>query len=346
VLRSIRKFIGQNAAAFLFGVAVAGVALVIGGAWLGSTDPQGRNAWRDSESLALATVGGALLAGVVVGMLVDQITRHKLSRDTGERWLWALLGEDTPPQLRKRAKEVISHGQAHLNVSFECTMDWIDDPDGRILRLRIRVITDGINHSRSERYAPIGPAWSMPSVRGRRTKYVKWAFEALDQHGTMAPRRLEADAALIEKFTHEMPPGPKDFEPDGSAFIYQGQLLDELADKAGLSSEQRKAGPGERFRLERELEMFLDPSDFFPFFVLVPTVRLEFYFSGDACGELAIKARANGTQVEQHLDERGKKNFRLPDALLPGHVVILSWMPLPKAQVDVPEESQAAVVPG
>src|ERR1700759_3903583 len=108
-------------------VAAFGLLLVAANAYLGYVEPRAHDAWLDSADICLATVGGALLAGVVVGVLVDQITRHKLSRDTGERWLWALLGEDTPAALRKRAKEVISHGQPHMKVSAECTMDWIDD---------------------------------------------------------------------------------------------------------------------------------------------------------------------------------------------------------------------------
>ncbi len=308
------------------------MALVAGGAYLGSTHDAEGSAWVQSGAIALDTIGGALLAGVLVGILVDHITRHKLSRETGEEWLWALLGEDTPPQLRERAKEVISHGQAHLSVDVRCQLDWVEDEadeadssSRKALRMRIRVLTDGINHSRSEPYLPDGPAWAMTSVEGFETKYRKWVFEVGDLHGAKAVRRLEADDGALRTHSHNRPPNKSDFEPDGSIFLYQRELIEELS--KDMERIDRAAGTRERFRLERELEVFLDPTDFFPFFVLVPTVKLNFRFDGNACRDLAIKARAGGTQLEQQTGDSGVKVFEPRAALLPGHVVILSWHP-------------------
>ncbi|MFL5897207.1 MAG: hypothetical protein ACJ76D_01895 [Solirubrobacterales bacterium] len=329
--RRISEYIQNHAERFLFFVWLLGMLIVAGSAYLGSTDEAEKSAWVQSGAIALDTIGGALLAGVLVGILVDHITRHKLSRETGEEWLWALLGEDTPRQLRERAKEVISHGQAHLSVEVRCELDWVEaeeDIQGRTrkaLRTRIRVLTDGINHSRSEPYLPDGPAWAMTSVEGFETRYRKWVFEVGDLHGAKALRRLEADDGALRAHSHNRPPNKDDFEPDGSIFLYQRDLIDELS--KDMERIDRAAGPRERFRLERELEIFLDPTDFFPFFVLVPTVKLKFRFDGDACPDLAIKARAGGTQLEQQTGDSGVKVFEPGAALLPGHVVILSWHP-------------------
>jgi hypothetical protein len=321
----ISAYIQNHAERFLIFVWLLGMLLVVAGAALGSTNAAETSAWIQSSAIALDTVGGALLAGVLVGILVDHITRHKLSRETGEEWLWALLGEDTPAPLRERAKEVISHGQAHLSVSVRCRLDWVEDQDRKALRMRIRVLTDGINHSRSDPYIPDGPAWAMTSVEGFETSYRKWAFEVGDPHGAKAVRRLEADDGALRTHSHDRPPSNDTFEPDGSIFLYQRELIEELS--KDMERIDRAAGPRERFRLERELELFLDPTDFFPCFILVPTVKLNFRFEGDACRDLAIKARAGGTQLEQQTDDSGVKLFEPKAALLPGHVVILSWHP-------------------
>lgn len=294
----------------------------------------------------METVGGALLAAVVVGFLVDQITRHRLSRETGEQWLWALLGEDTPPELRDRAKEVISHGQAHLSVEVRCDMKWTNAEAGKVLRLRVRVLTDGVNHSRGDSYLPDGPAWAMPSVGDHQTRYLRWAFEVGDQAGARALRRLEATDGLLLRHSHKKPPGREDFESDGSVYLYQRDLIDQIANDQDMSHERRAAAPGERFRLEREIEIFLDPTDFFPFFILVPTVGLRVKFMGNACKDLAIKARAAGTQLEQRSDDSGMKDFVPKAALLPGHVVIFSWHPRERAQQpndELPMESSAQI---
>lgn len=324
--------IARRPVQLLLGVGLLGLAGISLGAYLSTGHLLRKTPAVEAVSIACETVGGALLAAVVVGFLVDQLARHKLSRETGEQWLWALLGEDTPPALRERAKEVISHGQAHLSVTVKCRMDWVDGKDGRVLRLRAHVLTDGVNHSRSDNYIPDGPAWAIPSVGGHRTRYLKWAFEVGDRAGAKPVRRLEADDGRLTAHSQEKPPDPVDFEPDGSIFLYQGELVDDIGRKLNTSRDRSAAAPGERFRLERELELFLDPTDFFPFFILVPTVGLNVKFVGDACKDLAIKARTGGTQLEQHPDDSGIKEFVPAKALLPGHVVIFSWHPLAREE--------------
>jgi len=313
-------------------VGLVGLLLIIAGAYLGSRNPDDHDAWAKSASIALETVGGALIASIVVGFLVDQITRHKLSRETGEQWLWALLGEDTPAELRNRAKEVISHGQAYLSVRFQCQMDFVGQGPDRVLRLRIQVLTDGINHSRSESYLPERALWSMPSEGGHKTRYLNWSYEATDPKNARPVRRLAADPEILELYSQKCPPDKKDFEPDGSLFLYQQEMVEKILSNEGLSHEEAAAGPGERFRLERELEIFLDPTDFFPFFILVPTVGLSFRFQGSACAALAMDARAGGTQIKIERDEDMKK-FTPEGALLPGHVVIFSWHPRDQEEV-------------
>jgi hypothetical protein len=321
----------------MVGIFLLGLCLILGGAVLGARHPDNHDAIAKSASITLESVGGAVLAAVVVGFLVDNKTRHKLSRETGERWLWALLGEDTPPMLKERAKEIISHGQAHLSVDVRCSLDWVPNGDNQALRLRVRVLTDGVNHSRSDSYIPDGPAWAMPSISGKQTRYLKWAFEVSDKAGARALRRLEAMGGMLAKHSHETPPDQDDFKVDGSVFLYQPDLIKEIADAQGLTPERRAAAPGERFRLERELELFLDPTDFFPFFILVPTVGLKVEFTGDACSDLAIKARNAGTQVMQRPDASEPKEFAPNAALLPGHVVIFSWHPREGAD-SIPKE--------
>lgn len=310
---------------------LVGLALIAVGAFIASGHAFGTSAWTKAGVVALETVGGALLAAVVVGYLVDQITRHKLSRETGEQWLWALLGEDTPHPLRERAKDVISHGQAYLSVDFQCTMAWDTAGGKKVLRLRIHVITDGINHSRNESFLPDGAAWAMASVSGGQTRYLKWIFEAFDKAGEKAPRRLEADEALIARNSHGRPPDDDDFEPDGSVFLYNDELIAEIAKHQAAPEDERPAAPGERFRLERDVELVLDPTDFFPFFIVVPTVELRFTFSGAPCEDLAIKARASGTTMKE--TKTGPQSIVLsPEgALLPGNVVIFSWHPRPSS---------------
>jgi hypothetical protein len=325
--RRISAAVTRYSTQFLTAVGLLGLALIAFGAYLASWHPYGEAHWTSATSIAVETVGGALLAAVLVGYLVDQITRHKLSRETGEQWLWALLGEDTPPELRERAKDVISHGQAHLSVDFQCAVDWVGvEPEQQSLRLRIHVITDGINHSRSEHYLPRGAAWAMPSVQGHQTRYLKWIFEAFDQAGARAPRRLEANEGLIAAHSHSTPPAAHDYAPDGSVFLYHDELIEQIRKKDNLEDECA-ALPGERFRMERDVEVVLDPTDFFPFYIVVPTVKLNFKFYGDACQELAIKARAGGAVMRGR--GGGTESVEIcPDgALLPGNVVIFSWHP-------------------
>lgn len=333
----ISSFVESRPTLFLLSIGFIGLALIGGGAYIGSQGYAEQATGLRSASIALETVGGAVLAAVVVGLLIDQVTRHKLSRDTGEQWLWALLGEDTPPALRERAKEVISQGHAYLSVDFDAKLTWVENSHGKALRLQIHVITDGVNHSRKGDYLPDAPTWAMPSVGEHKTRHVKWLFEIGDPKGRTAVRRLSADNGLIERHSHDMPPAQEDFEPDGSVFLDQKQLIEDIRKHRGLSEESCSASPGERFRLERDLEVFLDPTDFFPFFILVPTVEVTFKFHGDACRDLAIKSRAGGANVDQSRDEAASKEFQAQDALLPGHVVIFSWHPRIDLDVDVAE---------
>jgi len=190
----------------------------------------------------------------------------------------------------------------------------------------------------------------MPSVGEHKSKHVKWLFEVGDPEGRTAVRRLSADNGLIARHSHNAPPTQSDFEPDGSVFLYQDELIAEIRKKKNLPLESCTVSPGERFRLERDLEFFLDPTDFFPFFILVPTVELTFRFTGEACSDLAIKARAGGATVDQIRDESEAKDFRSEGALLPGHVVIFSWHPRAEADAtggasDGAQEEEPSLAP-
>jgi len=166
----IAGFITRRPNLFLLSVGFTGLILIGLGAYVGWRDPTEDDPWTRSAVIALETVGGAILAAVVVGLLIDQVTRHRLSRETGEQWLWALLGEDTPPALRERAKEVISQGQSYLSVDFDAKLTWIEGDSGKALRLQVHVITDGVNHSRSDEYLPDSPIWSQVGGGGVTTR--------------------------------------------------------------------------------------------------------------------------------------------------------------------------------